>query len=143
MKKCGKCGLEKDNSEFRPNLRKKDGLQAYCIPCDKAFQAEWYLKNKEKCILKSKERNRKIEKEAKDYVISYLKSHPCVDCGENDIVVLEFDHRGDKEYTISQMIRNNLSIETIQKEIDKCDVRCANCHKRRTAKQFNWYKAGL
>lgn len=143
MKKCNKCGLEKDTSEFRPNSRKKDGLQAYCRICDKAFQAEWYLKNKEKCIKKSKERNRKYEKEGKDFVIDYLKSHPCVDCGEKDIIVLEFDHLADKESTISQMIRDKCSIEKIQKEIDKCEVRCANCHKRRTAKQFNWYKASL
>jgi hypothetical protein len=25
-------------------------------------------------------------------------------------------------------------------EIDKCDVRCANCHRRRTAADFGWWR---
>jgi len=139
-KLCPKCNTDKELSEFRPNSKRKDGLQAYCISCDKEFQSEWYLKNKEKCIKKAKERNKKFEEIGKGYIINYLKSHPCVDCGEGDIVVLEFDHQKDKKYAISEIIRKGYKLEIIQKEIEKCEVRCANCHKRRTAKQFNWYK---
>ena len=72
------------------------------------------------------------------YTIDYLKEHPCVDCGETDPVVLEFDHLSDKLYDVSKLQTNSLS--TLKKEIAKCAVRCANCHKRKTAIQFGWYK---
>lgn len=68
------------------------------------------------------------------FISSYLKVHPCLDCGEKDIVVLEFDHRGDKKYSIADM-RDNYCLEVVQAEVAKCDVRCANCHRRKTAKE--------
>lgn len=70
----------------------------------------------------------------RQYIRDYLSEHPCVDCGEHDFVVLDFDHvRGEKVKAISKMVSSaGYSLETIQKEIDKCDVRCANCHRRRT-----------
>lgn len=68
-----------------------------------------------------------------------MKSNPCVDCGENDILVLEFDHvRGEKKFNISTRIATSTRWETIKSEIDKCEVRCANCHRRKTAKTLNW-----
>jgi hypothetical protein len=62
------------------------------------------------------------------------------DCGEKNPVVLEFDHIQDKKCDISRMLANGLSIKTIKAEISKCEVRCANCHRRKTAKDYNWYK---
>lgn len=35
----------------------------------------------------------------------------------------------------------NWSIDRIALEIKKCEVRCANCHKRKTHKAINSYKA--
>lgn len=67
------------------------------------------------------------------FVDSYLESHPCVDCGEADIAVLQFDHvRGVKRRNVSAMVCNGCTIELITTEIEKCDVRCANCHLRVT-----------
>jgi hypothetical protein len=77
-----------------------------------------------------------------DRVIEYLRSHPCVDCGETDPVVLDFDHvdRFTKRWDIAGRIGYGLAWRTIQAEIAKCVVRCANCHRRRTARQFGWYR---
>lgn len=75
-----------------------------------------------------------------EFMIAYLGKHPCVDCGESDIIVLEFDHLRDKVADVSVLARGGYSIETIQKEIDKCEVVCANCHRRRTAKRAGTYR---
>ena len=77
-------------------------------------------------------------------MFAYLHEHPCVDCGETDIAVLEFDHRSQatKELRVSALVCQGYKWETIKTEIDKCDVRCANCHRRRTAIQLGWYAAG-
>lgn len=67
------------------------------------------------------------------YIWGYKAASLCADCGERDPLVLEFDHvRGVKEYNIGDMASSNYAIETIQNEIDKCEVVCANCHRLRT-----------
>lgn len=71
----------------------------------------------------------------------YLATHPCVDCGETDIVVLEFDHQRDKVGAITVMVNKPCGWDTIKAEIEKCLVRCANCHRRKTAKEQGWYRS--
>ena len=72
--------------------------------------------------------------------MDYLYTNPCVDCGEADPIVLEFDHQRDKQYNIAKLITNNCSLKTLVVEIDKCEVRCANCHRRKTAGTHGSYK---
>ena len=78
-------------------------------------------------------------------VLFYLETHPCVDCGESDPIVLEFDHRDgtDKVRAVSQLVTENCGWEKILTEIEKCDVRCANCHRRRTAVQRGYMRLVL
>lgn len=72
--------------------------------------------------------------------VSQLKQlSGCVDCGENDPVVLEFDHVGGTRQgglTVADMIQRGYSFQRIVEETQECDVVCANCHRRRTADQF-------
>ena len=71
----------------------------------------------------------RLRKEKRAVVDEHFSSHHCVDCGESDRIVLEFDHvRGTKYKDVSQMLIHNYSIEDVRKEIAKCEVRCANCH---------------
>lgn len=74
---------------------------------------------------------RKISKERnREFVTEYLKIHPCVDCGNADIRVLEFDHiNNDKEENISHTVRNAWALDRLTAEIAKCEVRCCNCHR--------------
>lgn len=92
-----------------------------------------------KTVIKIKAQKRVAERREK--LLRYLDSHPCIDCGENDPVVLQFDHvRGVKAFEISYGLSSRSWSENI-KEISKCDVRCANCHVRRTAKSFKWWRS--
>lgn len=79
----------------------------------------------------------------RENLILYLNEHSCIDCGETDIVVLEFDHRdpATKRAKIANVL-GSWTWSTILTEIAKCDVRCANCHRRRTSIQFGWFKGG-
>lgn len=140
-KVCSKCKISKNKSEFRVNKSKKDGLQNYCIPCDKENQKQWYLKNSEKHREKNSKRTKETTKISRQYVLDHLKDHHCVECGEADPIVLEFHHLRDKSIGISKLISQGYSLDTLKQEMDKCEVLCANCHKRKTAKEFNWYKA--
>lgn len=76
----------------------------------------------------------------REFIWDYLEKNPCITCGEDDPIVLEFDHRdpAEKVDTISRLALS-ASLATITAEIAKCDVLCAHCHRRRTAKQFGWY----
>ena len=75
------------------------------------------------------------------WLMTYLQDHPCVDCGEADPVVLHFDHRDgtDKLDTIGALLMRS-SWAVFLAEVAKCEVRCANCHRLRTAEQFSWSK---
>lgn len=74
----------------------------------------------------------------RNWICEYLSSNPCVDCGESDIEVLEFDHRGDdtKISDVVKMMNNGTGLARMIEEVNKCDVRCCNCHRRKTNKRF-------
>lgn len=67
------------------------------------------------------------------FAYSYLERTPCRDCGEADICVLDFDHVGPKSGTVLQLARDGVGLVRVQTEITNCEVRCANCHRRRHA----------
>jgi hypothetical protein len=71
--------------------------------------------------------------------VEFLKNHPCVDCGESDLIVLEFDHLTDKSFAVAYGIRN-CNWDSVLAEIAKCDVVCANCHGRRTAQRRGYLR---
>ena len=77
-----------------------------------------------------------------EYLIWYFSTHPCFDCGEVDPMVLEFDHRGDKAFDIARGLRDR-NWGALSKEIAKCDVVCANCHRRRTAWRGGFVRAAV
>ena len=100
-----------------------------------------YENNTAYYIAKAMRRKKTYLNQTYTMILEYFRSHPCVDCNESDPVVLEFDHikKESKVGAVSEMIKRQMSWETILKEIGKCEVRCANCHRRRTAKQQGWY----
>lgn len=136
-KNCCLCKQDLPVSRFKKNKSRKDGLQSQCSECHAKYRREHYQKNRQKYLDKSHDRRLQYRKQYHDW----LRQQKCVDCGIDDIRVLELDHQRDKEFNVSQKA-GILSWESLKKEIDKCEVVCANCHRIRTAEQFNWY-AGL
>ena len=142
MKTCIKCKIEKDATDFNKSSRKKDGLQCECRVCQNKTAKSYYENNREELVDKATSRRVVRVNINRQYLYDYVKKCSCIDCGVTNPVVLEFDHRdGDeKVHHISKMIHDGYSWANILKEIDKCDVRCANCHRIKTAKDQEWYK---
>jgi hypothetical protein len=80
--------------------------------------------------------DKKISSHSKQQFKSQLskikETSGCLDCGVTNPIVLDFDHLHDKKYNISRMIHDGFSWAAIKKEIAKCEVVCANCHRIRT-----------
>ncbi len=128
-KQCIACRISNSLAEFGRNAAKADGLQQKCRPCLAEYQ-RW--RRQQKSIV----------------VYNYLLHHPCVDCGEPDPIVLDFDHvRGVKTADVKRMTTgSHVSLDRIMAEIAKCEVRCANCHRRVTARReghHQWLTAAM
>lgn len=136
QKQCVTCSISKDLELFS---RKGSKHQSRCKECTRKYDKEYYQKNIDKRKQRKRETSRIIRTRNSQYIYEYLRCHPCVDCGISNPLVLEFDHvSGDKLYNISEM--SSLSLTKIIDEINKCLVRCANCHRIKTAIQLGWYK---
>jgi hypothetical protein len=137
-KLCTKCNEEKEVNQF--HVSKKRGYQLWCKPCRKeADKIYWSKRSKDTEKMKvKKEYNITRLENMRKFLYQYFLEHPCVDCGEKDPIVLTFDHLTDKSFTISNRTKHG-NIKEIEEEIKKCQVRCSNCHMRKTAKDFNWY----
>jgi hypothetical protein len=162
VRRCGRCGHELPWECFN---RLGEGVQWWCRSCFAAyFRARGDLHRRQ-----SKTAKLARQRAMRAHVLEYLLRHPCVDCGERDPVVLEFDHLnrhvarnvahllailrrsacvdcgvsdplilefdhvGRKRAAVTRLAWHGCSIATIDTEIRECEIRCASCHRRRTA----------
>jgi hypothetical protein len=110
-------------------------------PRCKACASAYYYSRAEQHKKAVGERRDRQRRENQAAVYAYLLEHACVDCGETDPVVLEFDHVwGKKRRSISLMVHNGASWAAILAEIAKCQVRCANDHRRASAHRGNHFR---
>lgn len=100
----------------------------------------WYKKNRERQLATVQKNTKNLAKRNRDFVLAYLDKSQCADCGEVDPIVLEFDHLENKAHNISKMIYSAWSLAKLKTEIEKCEVVCCNCHRRRTAHRAQWFK---
>lgn len=137
---CSKCHQEKKLDEFSFRNRPKNIHHRFCKACHSKYRKKHYLENKETYIVKALKWNRKQRTILREYLYSVLAKSSCIDCGEEDIVVLDFDHLNNKRFSISLMFRHRHSLKAVKDEVEKCVVRCANCHRRKTAREFGHWK---
>lgn len=135
VKHCPRCGIDKPIGAFGPNRRRSDGLQSYCRVCRQEYVREHYARNVHKYRKSTVARNAR-RREAARRIIRQAKERPCADCGvQHPSYVMDFDHRAGvkKLFNIGRDgLRGGWSLESLKREIEKCDVICSNCHRIRT-----------
>lgn len=136
------CNIDKPIDSYHKCGKNADGtdrVRARCKVCINKLGREY--NSREEVVLRTKARDAIRDERylpTKEKVYDYLKNNPCVDCGEADILYLEFDHLRDKIMGIGKLMQRRYKWEEIKKEIDKCEVRCVKCHRLKTATQFGW-----
>lgn len=142
MRQCTKCRINKEETKDNFYQRRNGSFDARCRDCNALSSRKYYGKNKDKEKKRTTSRRKSKQNEARAYLLDYLQSHPCIDCGEANILTLEFDHidSSTKIDNVSNMVIQGRLLKDIKCEVNKCEVRCANCHKIKTAQQQTWYK---
>jgi len=125
---CTKCKEEKPTSDFCWKNKEKKILHSNCKVCQRKAKRDYYKRNSKEEYKRVKKRRDKIAKWFKNY----KSTLECEKCGANHIAVITFHHKNpnNKENNITTMVSDGHSKENIKKEIDKCQVLCANCHRK-------------
>lgn len=134
---CTDCNQERDAlQDFAWKDRERGIRNTRCRYCQSIRSKQHYEQNKQKYNERARIREVLVIEDNQRKLVEYFSCHPCVDCGQTDIRVLDFDHvKGKKSNDISKMISIGCSWSTIEAEIAKCEVRCANCHRIRESKK--------
>jgi transposase-like protein len=135
---CREYGLHESLlSRWRREYRKR-GEKAF-LPQQFGEKTQEYLEKKRAWDRNNYQRH-KIERQAancrkRTKLFQYLQQIKakamCAYCGENHPATLQFHHRdpSQKEFNIAEFVTRHMgSIDKLQREIDKCDIVCANCH---------------
>ena len=123
---CSKCKEEVPQEQFSRDRSRATGYSSRCKPCQRVMSNKHYADNKEVY----KQRNYYRKEYIKKYIKEIKKNSECCVCGIRDHRVLQFHHReqSDKEFNISEAAGKKMSLDRLNKEIEKCDMMCANDH---------------
>jgi len=109
--------------QMQPGESRREYLKRY----QRNYHKEhWYPDHRQERIKQTIDRRVDL----KAWYNNYKKTLSCVRCGYDRPSGLQFHHRDPKHkaFNVSSFIRNGVALETLQAEIAKCDVLCANCH---------------
>lgn len=128
QKICTKCRENKTLDQFNKRSVAKNGLSSQCRECNKNNLKDHYSRNKKYYINKAAKQKkiRKIE------WTNFKNKLKCERCEENHIATLDFHHLkpNEKDFAVSKFANMGYNMERILKEIEKCIVLCANCHRK-------------
>lgn len=135
---CSKCEKDKPETEFH---RQRNGRFPWCKACRKSYDKNYHSKSRDLVLV----RKGKIRERNRRFIVDFLSDKACETCGEDDIRVLDFAHRDSstKKFNVSEATRLLYGLGTLQNEIDKCKILCANCHRRETAEERGYYRNGV
>ena len=139
MRVCLRCNEAKTPEEFSS---RGTSLDVWCKDCRALYKVEnasrdayrrtYNQENSVEVQERRKTFNSRRQQEVRAW-IDELKSEPCTDCRQTfDPVCMDFDHLGDKKFTIGKVLSTGISRQALEAEIAKCELVCANCHRLRT-----------
>jgi hypothetical protein len=128
-KTCNACDQNKSLSEFNERKSSPDGHCHTCRECSKVRNRQWYVANTKKAVEKAI-RNRRAYLVDARRSLDAAKSDGCVACPETAVVCMDFHHLEDKKYELSDLWHKCPGWKTLQGELAKCIVLCANCHRK-------------
>jgi len=142
-KRCYMCKEWKPLTAFHRHRGKRDGRQNRCRECNIAQAKLAHAKDPERARARIKKRADRMREANHRALLAYLLDHPCVDCGETNPIVLEFDHLRDKRINVSELANRAVPFERVLAEIEKCEVVCANCHRIRSCTRLDSYRVRM
>jgi hypothetical protein len=96
------------------------------------YHREWYSKRSDEQKKEKWRICKNRRKEIREWFDSYKTTLKCSECDESDFECLDFHHKevDRKINAISNMVGIGYSKENILAEVEKCEVLCANCHRK-------------
>lgn len=127
MKTCSNCLTEKPLNDFAIRNHAKGTFQTHCKACHTAYSKIHYQQNKKKYMKKARE----FDARRADLIFQLKIAKGCSYCLEKDPICLDFHHKDKttKDFNIGNKF-GDVSLETLMREIDKCEIVCSNCHRK-------------
>ncbi len=137
---CRFCRQEKDTEyDFSWKVKSRGIRNTRCKSCQSQMSKNHYENNKQ--AYSTRARGSVVIAENRKRLIEYLSGHGCIDCGQTDVRVLDFDHvRGEKSEHVVRMVGVGYSWASVELEIAKCEVRCANCYRLKTGENMSSWR---
>lgn len=127
---CGRCKEQRPIEHYRV-INSLGTRRRICNDCYNAKRREAY--RKDSTVRKGyKDSQTKRRRGIYKWLDDFKRTQQCKLCSENHPACMDFHHRDPsiKQGNITELVRRGCSRETILKEITKCDVLCANCHRK-------------
>lgn len=126
-KVCRVCGIKKHYEHFHPNKTCAGGVVGTCRQCTNKKRQKWYDDNRQRRQGYANEKNRSRKLDAVQKF-----GDKCHDCGMSyPPYVYEFHHLDPSGKDVNPSKAMTYSVEKMWRELDKCVMVCANCHKIR------------
>jgi hypothetical protein len=130
MVQCYRCRLEKSDEDFSFKNKAKGIKQTHCKECQREISKDWYVRNSKM----HRDRVKRVKYDSRNDILEFLRSATlrCTKCGQDHLATLDFHHRdpNTKDYSLAVMMGGSYKLETFIREFDKCDILCANCHRK-------------
>jgi hypothetical protein len=128
MKKCNRCNIEKEETEFAWKNKINNKLHPFCKECKKFGDREAYNQNTHGRKEKIRQRARDEQQRVYEFYRRVKEKQKCAKCGDSRWYVMDFHHIKNKKYEIGALARQG-SIKKLKDELRKCIPLCANCHR--------------